>query len=210
MTDEQFTEYVRSLINEPTAKFWQETEINSYKAVAITHIASLFVASLAVTHKKATLADMIADDPYITKAGETEIEYWKPVRIEYASNGEKLPYIKDSELWKYDQNTPGTPQVWMFEDNKVRQVPTPSTTSADYWRFFYLPKFDTLAKLPEELHALVAIETVMDAKSKDERLMKELQIKWERFYHSASLSLAVPQYQEADIMDDFTRDEDYD
>ena len=207
MTDSEWELFVRSLIDEPIAKNWTQDEIAVYKKVGIIVTASAFFYSLAVTHKKCALRDKTADDPYI----ELPADFWKPVRIEFASNGEKLRYIQDDQLWKYDRvTTVDTPEVWMFEDGKIAQIPTPGSTATNYWRLFYLPRFTTLANLPEELHPLVAIEAVISAKSKDEDVARDLLLKRQHYFNCANVSLAVQQLQEPEEMPDFDNSEEYD
>jgi len=203
MSDAEFLIFVRSLINEPAAKFWTTEDIAAYKTVGITVAASSIFNLLAVTHKKFTLRDMTINDPYIA----SPTDFWKVIRVEFASSGQKLPYIQDDELWKFDRVATGTPQVWMLTDGKITQVPTPNVTSTGYWRLFYLPRFTALASLPEELHPLIAIETVISARVKDENVTKDLLLKRDHYFKAAIASLSIAQLQDAEKIGNFDQSE---
>lgn len=205
MTDSEWELFVRSLIDEPIAKNWTLDEIAVYKKVGIIVTTSAFFSSLAVTNKKLIQKSMIKDDPYI----ELPNDLWKPVRLEFASTREKLGYMQDNENWRFDAT--GTPERWMFEDGKIRQVPIPNITEANYWNFWYLPRFTTLASLPEELHPLIAVEAIISARAKDEDVARELLLKRQHYFSCANTSLAVQQLQEGESMPDFDNSEsDYD
>ena len=120
----------------------------------------------------------------------------KVVRVEYASSGKKLDYIEDDKLFLYETGGSGVPQVWLHEDNKIRQVPTPTGTSAEYWRVWYLPEFTVLSQLPDILHPLIALEAVINARIKDERLLRALLLKRDHLASIAMGTLAISQLQE--------------
>ncbi len=42
MTDQEFLSYVRSILNEPTAVYWQDEEIELYKKIAINTVRAQF------------------------------------------------------------------------------------------------------------------------------------------------------------------------
>lgn len=134
----------------------------------------------------------------------------KVIRVEYASTGGKFKYIEDNELFLYETGGLGIPEAWLFEDNKVMQVPTPTSTSAEYWRVWYLPEFTILSQLPAILHPLIAIEAIINARMKDERLMKALLLKRDHLANIAMVSLAVAQLQEPGRMASFDSEEEYD
>jgi hypothetical protein len=134
----------------------------------------------------------------------------KIVRVEYAATGAKLDYIEDDKLFLYETGEEGAPQVWLYEDNKVMQVPTPATTAANYWRVWYLPEFTALSQLPEILHPLIALEAVINARIKDERLMRALLLKRDHLAGIALGTLAIPQLQEPGKISSFDSDEEED
>jgi hypothetical protein len=142
--------------------------------------------------------------------GELQRAIHKVVRVEYATNGRKLDYIEDDKLFLYETGNTGEPQVWLFEDNKVMQVPTPASTSAGYWRVWYLPEFTILSQLPDILHPLIALEAVINARIKDERLMRALLIKRDHLSGIAMGTLAIPQLQEPGRISTFGADEEED
>lgn len=213
MTDPQWLDYVRSLIgeSEATYKMWTPEEVLIYKAVGVTTVLAEFWNLLAVTHKKIVKCAKTKDDPYISlKDGENDIPFHKIIRIEYTSTGRKLDYIEDDKLFLYETGSTGEPQVWLFEDNKPYQVPTPAATVADYWRVWYLPEFTTLAELPDILHPLIALEAVINARIKDERLMRALLLKRDHLASIAMGTLAIAQLQEPGKISMFGDDEEED
>ena len=134
----------------------------------------------------------------------------KVVRVEYASNGKKLDYIEDDKLFLYETGGESEPQVWLHEDNKVRQVPTPGGTSANFWRVWYLPEFTILSQLPDILHPLIALEAVINAKIKDERLMRALLMKRDHLAGIAMGTLSIAQLQEPGSISPFDSSEEED
>ncbi|TET10505.1 hypothetical protein E3J84_03935 [Candidatus Aerophobetes bacterium] len=141
-------------------------------------------------------------------AVELQREIHKVVRVEYASTGKKLDYIEDDKLFLYETGGSGAPQVWLFEDNQVRQVPTPASTEAEYWRVWYLPEFTVLSQLPDILHPLIALEAVINARIKDERLMRALLLKRDHLSGIAMGTLAIAQLQEPGAISPFDSSEE--
>jgi len=134
----------------------------------------------------------------------------KVVRVEYASTGRKLDYIEDDKLFLYETGGENAPQVWLHEDNKIRQVPTPGATEAEYWRVWYLPEFTVLSQLPDILHPLIALEAVINARIKDERLMRALLMKRDHLASIAMGTLAIAQLQEPGAISIFDNSEEED
>jgi len=143
-------------------------------------------------------------------AVELLIKSQKIVRVEVASTGQKLSYIEDDELFIYEKESSTTPRVWIFEDGKIRQVPTPGGTKSEYYRVWYLPAANTLAELPEELHPLVAIEAVISAKMKDQRVVREMFVLKNHFVAVAMKALAISQVQDFGGIQPFDSSEEFD
>jgi hypothetical protein len=204
MTDTEFTTYVRSLLNEPTAVMWTPEDLAAYKAVAITLVNGVFW-NLLFPLKKRYLT-------YTLTAGENNLDlpvgWHKIVRLEVAATGEPLRPIPDQDIPTYlNSDASNGPVGWMFIRGKIRPLPNPTGALTDYLRLWYLPRATTLADLPEDLHPLVAIETVIAGRTKDENVSPYLTNLRDRFEWVARKALVQFQTQAPlSIPDDYEID----
>ena len=200
MTDADWLKYVRSLINEPIEKFWSDLDdIEIYKKIAINIVYADFWSFLLPTHKKFEMKSLVASDPELI----LPTDCFKPAKLELSTTGQQVKYIDEDQLHLYSQVTSTTPLAWMLYDKKILLTPTPSISETDYYRLWYLPRIYTLADLPGDLHPLVAIEAVIDAKTKDEDVPQHLLLKRSRLEHVAKVALSVPQVQESGSFEDY-------
>ena len=200
MTDADWLKYVRSLINEPIEKFWSDLDdIEIYKQIAINIVCADFWSLLLPTHKKFESYNLEVGNGLMT----LPTDCFKPVKLELVSTGQQVKYIDEDQLHLYSQVTSTTPLAWMLYDSKILLIPTPSISETDYYRLWYLPRIDKITGLPEELHPLVAIEAVIDAKTKDEDVPQHLLLKRSRLEHIARVALSVPQVQESGSIEDY-------
>jgi hypothetical protein len=197
MTDAEWSLYFRSLINEPTAKFWTAEEEAVYKKVGITITFSRMWPLLAPTHKQRTAISVGAGDATVTIP---PVGMFKPMKLEVAASGRKLRYINENQLHNYDNTVPGLPQAWLFYNGGIWLAPPPNFTSSTYYNLWYLPRPTTLASLPEELHPLVAVDAALFAKAKDEDAANDLLVMRERMDELARTALSAPQLQDPEMM----------
>jgi len=199
MTDNEFTLYVRSLLNEPAAAFWTDADLVTYKAVAITLVNAIFWNLLFPLKKRYY--------DYSLTVGENNLDlpvgWHKIVRVEVAATGQVLKYIPDQEIPRYENADAGEgPLGWMFIRGKIRPLPNPTAAMANYLRVWYLPRATTLADLPEDLHPLVAIETVLAGRTQDENVSPYLSNLRDRFEWIARKALVQFQTQAPLVLED--------
>ena len=205
MTDLEFTTYVRSILNETVGKFWPDEELESYKKVAISLVTANFWNLLFPLKKKIGLLTVTQNDRFISLPADCQ----KIIRIEYAETGDKLPYVQDELFWAFANQATGSPNGWTLSEGKIYLFPLPASTLVDYLRLWYLPRATTLADLPEELHPLIAVETIMAGKEKDEKVIGSLERRYERAYAAALKALVVAQVQDPEVVGETNRDEDW-
>lgn len=198
MTDAELTAYIRSLVNEETAKFWTSTDITAYKKVAYITVQSEFHSYLLEKDKTFEAFAMTNAQSTYNPPGN----YHKIIRIEETDYGQNLEYISDDDYWKYSDYQPGKPIAWIWDGGKIRLIPTPNTTSSTYLRIWYTKKKDSLADFEECLHPLIAIEAVIASKVKDENVTIDLMELKRRYNLIAYIDLSFPQMGKPPIMSD--------
>lgn len=204
MTDVEFEQYVRSLINEETARFWTPEDIASYKKVGISVVSAQFWNLLMPLKKKIKEQDIESGNRLITLPDDCQ----KITRIEYTETGDKVTYVQDEWFYYYARLTPGNPVGWTLSENKLYLFPEPNQALSKYLRIWYLPCSTTLADLPEELHPLIAVEAVMAARTKDENVSPYLERLRQRFFDAAVKFLILAQAQDPHIVGEVDRYED--
>jgi len=199
MTDEQWETYTRSLLNEGTATFWTAADMAAYKQVALIIVSGNFWSLLFPLKKRNYDYDLVAGDNFL----DLPIGWQKIVRVEEKATGRPLDYIPDREIPTYE-NADGSqgPCGWMFNRGKIHPLPNPTSAMADHLRLWYLPRPETLADLPEDLHPLVAVEAAIAARTKDENVSPYLLGLRERMEMVARKALAQLQTQVPLKMDD--------
>lgn len=202
MTDVEWEKYLRSLLNEATARFWTTDDIASLKKVGMILTFAAFWNLLVPTHKTYKAISLQANISEYTLPDD----YFKALKMEIVSTGRRLAYIHEGQLHHIDPGS-GPPVAWMFYNKKIKFFPTPEVAAADYYRFWYLPRFAVLDDFPEELHPLIAVEALIGAKIKDEDLTADLQVLQKRYADAATIALAVEQLQEPSVWSDEDSDE---
>ena len=208
MTDQEFIFFVRSLLNEASekTKFWLDTDIEAYKKVAISIVNGLFWNHLYIFKKKHI--DLTVPSTSRTIALPAGCQ--KVIRLEYAKTGQKVPYIPDDMFFQAAGIEAGTTVYgWGWEDGKIYIFPQITTELTDYLRLWYLPRATTLADLPDELHPLIAVETIMCGREKDEKVGASLEIKRNRYYQAALKSIILSQTQDQEAGAEVGREENW-
>lgn len=198
MTDAEFNAYVRSLLNEDKEVFWTDEEIATYKKVAIITVTSIFW-NLLLELKKYPLT-------YSLSAGENNldlpVDWYKIKRLEVAETGRPLKPIPAEDLSLYYAAPGDEPVGYTFVRGKIRVLPDMTAAKADYLRLWYLPRMSTLDDLPDALHPLVAVETVLAGRTKDENVSPYLANLRDRFEWVARKDLVQHQTQSPITLED--------
>jgi hypothetical protein len=203
MTDAAFETYVRSLLNDVDTALLSAAEFVVHKAVAITLVNANFWNLLFPLKKYPLLYSLAAGQNYL----DLPVGWHKVVRVEIASTGQALRPIPDIELPDYLNADSGEPAGYAFVRGKVRILPDSASALTDYLRLWFLPRATTLAELPEDLHPLVAVETVIAGRTKDENISPYLTNLRDRYEWLARKALIQFQTQSPlSIPDDFDMD----
>ena len=190
-----FRSYVRSLLAEPQASYWTDAEIDTYLEVALINITGRFWSLLVPVYSIVTYLSTTANSPYISLPEDCS----RVVYLKVASDpGKIFPYIPDNMLDYYEENSL---EGWRFEGGQIRIYPAPTESKQNYFKLKYLPKFQDLEDVPEELHPLLAVEVVIQAKVKDENIPQYLLVLQKQFYDDAVRNLTKKQLQNEEIMD---------
>jgi hypothetical protein len=203
MTDSSFELYARSLMNDADTALFSTAEFVVHKAVAITLVNANFWNLLFPLKKWPILYSLAVGENYL----DLPVGWHKVVRVEIASTGQALKPIPDIELPDYLNADSGEPAGYTFVRGKVRILPDSASALTDYLRLWFLPRATTLAELPEDLHPLVAVETVIAGRTKDENVSPYLTHLRDRYEYLARKALLQFQTQSPlSIPDDFDMD----
>jgi len=203
MNDSEFSIYVRSLLNESAAAFWTDEDLAAYKKVAITLVNGIFWNLLFPLKKWPILYSLAVGENYLS----LPVGWHKVVRVEVAETGQPLKPIPDIELPYYLNADADEPAGYTFVRGKVRILPDSTGAKTDYLRLWFFPRATTLADLPEDLHPLVAVETVIAGRTKDENVSPYLSNLRDRYEWIARKALVQFQTQSPmTLPDDFEMD----
>jgi hypothetical protein len=190
-------------LNDATSALWGADEFAVYKAVAISLVNSIFWNLLFPLKKWPITYSLAAGENYLS----LPVGWHKVVRVEVAETGQPLKPIPDIELPDYLNADAGEPAGYTFIRGKVRILPDSPGVKADYLRLYFFPRATTLAELPEDLHPLVAVETVIAGRTKDENVSPYLSNLRDRYEWIARKSLVQFQTQAPlSIPDDYELD----
>ena len=203
MTDSQIIEYARSILNEPSPKFWTAENMTLWLSTALIVVYSSFWELLIEPKQTYENKSLVANDPDIT----LPTNCYKVVKVEVASTGQELHKIDTSRLHEYEKLTTNEPAGWLFKGGKIHLRPTPGASYSNYLRIWYMPKVTQVSDLPEELHPLLAVELLIAGKEKDEDVSNDLIIKHRRFTESARHALSVSQIQDMGSLEDYEEQE---
>jgi len=191
MTDIEFETYARSLLNDATSTLWSAAEFAVYKKVAITLVNAIFWNLLFPLKKWPITYSLAVGENYL----DLPVGWHKIVRVEIASTGQPLKPIPDIELPDYLNADAGEPVGYTFVRGKIRILPDSPSVQTDYLRLYFFPRATTLAELPEDLHPLVAVETVLAGRTKDENVSPYLANLRDRYEWVARKALVQHQTQ---------------
>jgi len=195
MTSAQFEDFIESLISGSGDPNWTPEEVAIYADVATTVTYSNIWHLLYPSWRKSALISLTGSDPYVSLPADC----FKPAKIQILSTGEDLEFLEtEGELINFDTVNPGEPQAWMLENKKIRVIPMPAAGASDYGRLWYMPKLDTPPPgsskwefLPEEVHPLVAVESVLLAKFKDKEFNQQMMALQAKFFGAVVNAFSV-------------------
>lgn len=193
MTDLEFKKFVRSLLAEYIGeeRFWTDEEIDIYKQNAMAGVLSEFWPYLVEKKKKAVNISLEANNPYISVPDDLMMV----VSIIRNDDNEELSYIRSNEISWWQNFTSEPNYGWTFESDGIRLIPTPTTIKENFLTMWYMPKLVQLSDFPDILHPLIAIDTVIFAKTKDENVSPALMALREAYHHKAIRFLTIEQIQ---------------
>ena len=196
MTDTEFLKFVRSLIAEYIGeeRFWTEEEIELYKKNAMTGVLSEFWHYLVELKKKKALISLVAGQAQL----QTPEDFLMVVDLFRTEDNEPLQYIRYNEISWWNNFVSEGYFGWTLSDNKIILIPAPKQDKADYLTLWYMPDLKTLSDFPEVLHPLIAIDTVIFAKMKDENVGNALLNLREMYRQKAVRFLTMEQVQRFD------------
>lgn len=193
MTDLEFRKFVRSLIAEYVGeeRFWTDEELELYKQNAISGIIGEYWPHLIEKKKKAVSITIEQGNPYISLPNDLMMV----ISIIRNSDNEELSYIRSNEISWWQNFTSEPNYGWTFEGDKIRLIPIPTVTRENFITIWYMPKLTQLSDFPEVLHPVIAIDTVIFAKSKDENVSPALLALRESYHQKAVRLLTIEQLQ---------------
>ncbi len=193
MTIDEFRNYVRSLIAEPQASYWTDDEIDVYTEIALILIFNDLWGLLYPVYNKTAYLSVEANNPYIPLPEDCfKIISITPVD-NHTTNFDYIPI--DIENHYETNNLRG----WFFENNQIRIVPTPTVSANNCYRIKYIPK-PTFENIPDVMYPYLAVETVIQAKVKDENVPSYLLILEEKYKRNLISFLMVNQLQNEDVL----------
>jgi len=188
MTREEFRQYVRSLLAEPQASYWENDEIDLYTDIALINLTNKFWYMLAPIYNKKTSLTINSE----TMTADLPVDCLKVISITPIENYVDFDYIPQDLVNTYGyHNWSG----WTFEEGKIK-VYNPKSFE---FTLYYLPKF-IFDNIPDQMKPLLAVETIIQAKVKDENVPTYLLLLQKNFTDSLLLFLSQNQMQNSDIL----------
>lgn len=208
ISDANVTSYVRSLLNEASAKFWTDAEVTNFIKFGMVMAQSRFHTYLyAKTKKLAQLSTIAATADYDLSSTPGDIHMIQHVSV--ASTGNQLQYIDDNEYWKFAELDSGDPVAWMWYDNKVRLIPTPSAASTNYLNIWYSPQLASTTSFPEVVRPWIAVQAVISALTKDKAVTPDIIALAKHYEENVLIEITFAQMQEPGIFTDHAAEDRY-
>jgi len=205
LTSANATALVRSLIKEPTAKFWTDAEITLYLTGAMQQVWGKYAPWLYALKKS------WVDGPIVSGNATCSPTYtpalYRISKLLVKEDGRKLQYVHDDEIWNYAAYDPGNPSAWTYKAGAINLFPTPSSSDADYLSIYYLPAFTDITSFPDALQMLVVVVAVIYGKSKDEDVTQDLLDlrKWHE--EIAALDMEMATMGQVEVFPDFCEED---
>ena len=188
MTREEFRQYVRSLLAEPQASYWEDGEIDLYTDTALINLTNKFWYMLAPIYNKKTSLTINSE----TMIADLPADCLKVISITPIENYADFDYIPQDLVNTYGYHDWSG---WTFEEGKIK-VYNPKSFE---FTLYYLPKF-IFDNIPDQMKPLLAVETIIQAKVKDENVPTYLLLLQKNFTDNLLLFLSQNQMQNSDIL----------
>ena len=186
ISDTDVTNMIRYILNEGTAKFWEDDEITLYKKFGMMAVVSKYWYLLAPIMVKVAATSLTANTAYVSQPDDCA----KVLRVEEATNRKLLRYIEPDEIWKYS----------LYDDGAA---------ASNYLNVWYLEYADEVTDFPEAVRPLIAMEAIAFAKAKDENLSVDIQAMHKRFENIAYEFLSSQTMYEPAIFGDYAQERAY-
>jgi hypothetical protein len=209
MTDLAFEALCRLWLNDKDKDFWDSDDFTVLKATSLQSVADKWWMLLEPLQAKAVTFDVQANvQDYDPRVIATDCK--KILRIEVAETGDKIHYVWRNQLFFYEKMNPAPPTNWTMLGGLIRTYPKTAVLMPAYLRMHYLPDISLLSDLPTCLHPVVAMELVVAARLKDEKVTNDIMMALQRYEDSARRFLQQFQAQEPYVAALFDSAEDVD
>ena len=197
------TAIIRSLIGEATAKFWSTDEITLYLQMAMAKVSAQYHPWLFSRYKNVADLGVVAG----TQDYDIVPDGYKLSHIQVKTNGRKLRYINEDEYYKYAGWSPGMPVAWTWVGSKIRLLPTPTSTDANYLLAWYIKNLDDIADFPDSLRALICVEAAILARTKNEDVSQDILNLRKEYEQAVLVDLQNPNEGSIDQFADFSEED---
>lgn len=204
--DTSITTFIRALLGEATEKHWLDTEITIYKNAAMVSIGAKYWYLLFPMYKTYSDINMVAAAD--TLAIPTDAQR-NTVVVTRKETGKKLHYIEEDELYKYEFWQDGDPVVWLWKGDAIYMRPTPTTSTSNYFRVWYMEHRNSISDFPESIRPLIAVEAAILARAKDDNIDPGLMRLYRSFEDTAMIALHIAQIGEPTVIGDSELEDGY-
>ena len=186
ISDDDVTNFIRYLLAESTADFWEDAEVTLYKKFGMISVLSKYWYLLAPTEAKVAATSLSANTSYVSQPTDCA----KVLRVEVAEDRTLLRPIEPDELWKYSE----------YDDGAA------ATSYLNIWSLEY---YDAVTDFPEALRPLIAFEAIFSAKLKDQAISADIAMRHKHYEDIAVAFLATPHMYTPTIFGDYEQDRAY-
>jgi len=209
MTDVEFENLCRMWLNDVDKSFWTDADFVIMKKTALQTVFDKWALMLEPAYGDNVTFDVTPNtmsyDPLVIAP-----TCYKILRLEVAETGDKIHYVWRNQLFFYEKMNAAPPTNWTFQAKKIRLFPVSQVLIPGYLRMHFMPKFATLADYPDCLHSVAAMELVVSARLKDEKISQDANFMLQRYEDAARRALVQAQAQEPYVAALFDVAEDVD
>jgi len=204
-TSDNVTSLARSLINEATAKFWEDTEITIYIMAAMSQVLGEFFPFLYEEMKASADIGVVMSTPTVAVPANC----YKPGELLRKSTGQKLRPISTHELWKYADLVDSEPIAWTRTGSTITLFPTPADTDSDNLTLWYMPILDAVTEFPDVYRPLIAVVAAKLALLKDDNMTPSIVSLERNFRDAVMMYSSLNQFGEGDMIGSSAAEDGY-
>ena len=186
ISDDDVTNFIRYLLAESTADFWEDAEVTLYKKFGMISVLSKYWYLLAPTEAKVSATSLSANTAYVSQPTDCA----KVLRVEVAEDRTLLRPIEPDELFKYSE----------YDDGAA---------ATSYLNIWYLEYYDAVTDFPEALRPLIAFEAIFSGKLKDQSISADIAMRHKHYEDMAVAFLSTPHMYTPTIFGDYEQDRAY-